>query len=425
MACHERDNWTAVNELTKQIDSLRARLRRDELWTTDFVLTLLAGHFMFAGYTATLTIIPPLAIDLGGDLAYHLPLIVAAFGFVGLVIRPFGGQWIYTLGPKRVAVIGTIIVALGSLSYIVALSAWWLIPMRMLQGVGLALGPVATSTIVANLAPPNRRAEAMAYMGNSINISFLYAPFIASFLYENAGSHNAFLFSALAASIGTLAATRISASRIAFERPPPSPGGGAAGDKPPLIARSAIFPTLVFLTYTFTTAPTNTYLPLLAHEKSLGNPGLFYTVFSSVSMFAMAAGGPIADRYGRATVIVPGLISVAVAMFILNGAFFQAMFLSGGFFAGLGFGMLQPGVQSFTVDRAPMRERSAAMATLQQAWDVGGSFGALVFIPVHSVIGTANTFGLTGIGALIGALGFIIGNAKSPTKLPEQAAAGD
>ena len=332
-----------MNELTRQIDLLRIRLRRNELWTTDFVLTLLAGHFMFAGYTATLTIIPPFAIDLGGDLAYHLPLIVAAFGFVGLAIRPFGGQWIYTLGPKRVAVVGTIIVALGSLSYIFALSAWWLIPMRMLQGVGLALGPVATSTIVANLAPPTRRAEAMAYMGNAINISFLYSPFIASFLYDYAGSHNAFLFSAIAAAIGTLAATRISASRIAFERPPPSPAGSAAEDKPPLIARSAIFPTLVFLTYTFTTAPTNTYLPLLTHEKNLGNPGLYYTVFSIVSMFAMAAAGPIADKYGRATVIIPGLLSVATAMFVLNGSFFQAMFLSGGFFAGLGFGMLQPG----------------------------------------------------------------------------------
>lgn len=414
-----------MNELIRQIDLLRVRFRRDELWTTDFVLTLLTGHFMFAGYTATLTIIPPLAIDLGGDLSYHLPLIVAAFGFVGLAIRPFGGQWIYTLGPKRVAVIGTIIVAIGSLSYIFALSAWWLIPMRMLQGVGLALGPVATSTIVANLAPPTRRAEAMAYMGNAINISFLYAPFLASFLYENAGAHNAFLFSALAASIGTAACWRITASRISFQRPAPSASSEAKQDKPPLVARSAIFPTLVFLTYTFTTAPTNTYLPLLAHEKNLGNPGLYYTVFSIVSMFAMAAAGPIADKYGRATVIIPGLLSVATAMFVLNGSFFQAMFLSGGFFAGLGFGMLQPGIQSFTVDRASMRERGAAMATLQQAWDVGGSFGALVFIPVHSVIGTANAFGLTGIGALIGALGFIIGNAKTPTKLPGQAAAGD
>ncbi len=380
---------------------------------------------MFAGYTATLTIIPPYAIDRGGDPAYHLPIIIGAFGFVGLAIRPFGGQWIYTLGPKRVALIGTIIVALGSLSYIAALSPWWLVPMRMLQGVGLALGPVATSTIVANLAPHTRRAEAMAYMGNAINISFLYAPFIASFLYEHAGSHNAFLFSALAAMIATVACLGISASRIAFQQPQPSSGGSRASDKPPLVARTAIFPTLVFLTYTFTTAPTNTYLPLLAHEKNLGNPGLYYTVFSIVSMFAMAVAGPIADRFGRATVIVPGLISVAMAMFVLNGSFFQAMFLSGGFFAGLGFGMLQPGVQSFTVDRAPMRERSAAMATLQQAWDVGGSFGAFVIGPVQGYIGTANTFGLTGIGALIGALGFIIGNSKSPTKMPGQAAAGD
>ena len=414
-----------MNELIRQIELLRIRLRRNELWTSDFVLTLLAGHFMFAGYTATLTIIPPFAIDLGGDPAYHLPIIVGAFGIVGLAIRPFGGQWIYTLGPKRVAVAGTIIVALGSLSYIFALSPWWLIPMRMLQGVGLALGPVATSTIVANLAPHTRRAEAMAYMGNAINISFLYAPFIASFLYEYAGSHNAFLFSALAAAVGTAACCRISSSRISFQQPAPSPGGSGAGDKPPLVARSAIFPTLVFLTYTFTTAPTNTYLPLLAHEKNLGNPGLYYTVFSIVSMFAMAAAGPVADRFGRATVIVPGLLSVAVSMFVLNGSFFQAMFLSGGFFAGLGFGMLQPGVQSLTVDRAPMRERSAAMATLQQAWDVGGSFGAFVIGPVQGVIGTANTFGLTGVGALIGALGFVIGNARTPTKLPGQAAAGD
>ena len=414
-----------MNPFLRQIDLLRIRLRRNELWTTDFVLTLIAGHFMFAGYTATLTIIPPFAIDLGGDPSYHLPLIVGAFGFVGLLIRPFGGQWIYTLGPKRVAVAGTIIVALGSLSYIFALSPWWLMPMRMLQGVGLALGPVATSTIVANLAPHTRRAEAMSYMGNAINISFLYSPFVASFLYENAGSHNAFLFSALAASIATIACLKISSSRIAFQQPAAPADGSGAPRKPPLVARSAIFPTLVFLTYTFTTAPINTYLPLLAHEKSLGNPGLYYTVFSIVSMFAMAAAGPIADRMGRGTVIVPGLICVAMAMFVLNGSFFQAMFLSGGFFAGLGFGLLQPGIQSFTVDRASMRERGAAMATLQQAWDVGGSFGAFVIGPVQGVIGTPNTFGLTGIGALLGALGFIIGNARSPTKIPGQAAAGD
>lgn len=403
--------------------------QNNRLWTVDFILNLLTAHFMFAGYTAMLTVIPPYVLFRHGT-EWHLGIIVGAFGIVGLLIRPFGGQWIYAFGPKRVAVAGTAIVAIGSLCYIFALSPWWLVPMRMLQGVGLALGPVATSTIVANLAPPTRRAEAMAHMGNAINASFLYSPFIASSILFYFGSNTigftyAFVFSALAAAVAMISGLRISASRIAFDKPAAPAASAAAADKPPLVAKAAIFPTLVFLTYTFTTAPTNTFLPLLAAQQKLGNPGLFYTVFSATSIVAMGVSGPIADRYGRSTVIIPGLLSVAVAMFVLNGAFFQAMFLSAGFFAGLGFGLLQPGIQSLTVDRVPLRERSAGMATLQQAWDIGGSAGSFVVGPLATPIGIANVFGVTGIGALLGALGFVIGNAKSPAALPGRASAGD
>lgn len=401
----------------------------NRLWTVDFILNLLTAHFMFAGYTAMLTVIPPYVLFRHGT-EWHLGIIVGAFGIVGLLIRPFGGQWIYAFGPKRVAVAGTAIVAIGSLCYIFALSPWWLVPMRMLQGVGLALGPVATSTIVANLAPPTRRAEAMAHMGNAINASFLYSPFIASSILFYFGSNTigftyAFVFSALAAAVAMISGMRISASRIAFDKPAAPAASAAAADKPPLVAKAAIFPTLVFLTYTFTTAPTNTFLPLLAAQQKLGNPGLFYTVFSATSIVAMGVSGPIADRYGRSTVIIPGLLSVAVAMFVLNGAFFQAMFLSAGFFAGLGFGLLQPGIQSLTVDRVPLRERSAGMATLQQAWDIGGSAGSFIVGPLATPIGIANVFGVTGIGALLGALGFVIGNAKSPAALPGRTSAGD
>ena len=408
-----------LGRIASQLTNRTRSSHREELWTKDFVLNLLTTQFIFAGYSSTLTIVPAFAIDLGGDPALHLPIIVGAFGIVGIFIRPFGGQWVYVLGPKRVALIGAIIVALGSLACMFAPSPWWLIPMRTLQGIGLALGPLATWTIAANIAPPTRRAEAMSYTGNSIGIAFLYAPFVASFLYDEAGANEAFVFSALSAAVAIATCLLMSADRIGFQHSPSSGTASDEGRKPPLVARSAIFPTLILLSYTFTTAPASTYLPLLTEEKNLGNPGLFYTVFSLVSMCAMAAAGPIADRFGRATVIVPGMVLVALGMFVVNASSVQVILLSGGLLAGMGAGMLQPGLQSLTVDRAPMRERSAAMATLQQAWDVGGSFGAFAIGPAQGYIGTANTFGLTGIVALIGALGFIIGNAKSPTKLPE------
>ncbi|MCI0791591.1 MAG: MFS transporter, partial [Chloroflexi bacterium] len=385
----------------------------ERLWTTDFVLNLLVGHFMFASYTSLLTIIPPYVFHRGGQ-EWQLGIIIGSFGIVGIFIRPFAGRWINILGAKRVTVAGTAIIAAGSLLYIGAFSPWSLIPVRMLQGIGIAMAPVATSTMVANLAPAHRRAEAMSYMGNSINISFLYAPVLSSLILTYGGFHNAFLFSGLAAILATLFALRISSRHAVRVSHPPT---SADADRVPLISRAALFPTIVFMAYTLTTAPISTFLPILATQQGLGNPGLFYTVFSATSIVAMFVAGPMADRFGRATVIVPGLIATAVAMFVLNAAFFPLMLWGAGFFAGLGFGMIQPGIQSLTVDRVSTRERSAGMATLQQAWDIGGSGGAFAMGPLGGFIGIGNVFGLTGVGALVGALGFMVGNKRKPASL--------
>lgn len=369
---------------------------------------------MFASYTSLLTIIPPYVFHRGGQ-EWQLGIIIGSFGVVGVFIRPFAGRWINILGAKRVAVAGTAIIAVGSLLYIGALSPWWLIPVRMLQGVGIAMAPVATSTMVADLAPAHRRAEAMAYMGNSINVSFLYAPVLSSLILQYGGFHNAFLFSGIAAILAMLFALRISGRQPANVT---AASAGPAAERVPLISKAALFPTIVFMTYTFTTAPVNTFLPILATQQHLGNPGLFYTVFSGTSIAAMIVAGPVADRFGRAKVIVPGLISTAVAMFIMNAAFFPLMLWGAGFFAGLGFGMIQPGIQSLTVDRVSPRERSSGMATLQQAWDIAGSGGAFVLGPLGGIIGVGNVFGITGVGALAGAVGFVFGNRKKPTSLP-------
>ena len=82
---------------------------------------------------------------------------------------------------------------------------------------------------------------------------------------------------------------------------------------------------------------------------------------------------------------------------------------------GLGFGMIQPAMQSLTVDRVPARERSSALATLQSAWDLGGS-GAFVLGPLALVTGAAATFAIAGCGTVMGAVGFVVGSARSSRK---------
>ena len=385
------------------------------LWTADFVLNLLTAHFLFASFTALYTLIPPYVLHRGGQ-EWQIGVVIGSFGVVSLVFRAFAGRWITRFGAKRVAIAGAAVFAVAGLLYIPATNVWLLLPVRMLQGVGMALLPVATSTIVANLAPATRRAEALSYMGNSIAVSYLYSPVLAFWLMTEFDFPVAFLFSAAAAVFASATALRMSAERTG------GAGSRVSVERMPLVNRKALFPTSVFLTYTLTTAPVATFLPLLAENRDLGNPGLFYTVYSLTNIIALLVAGPVADRLGRSAVIVPGLLATSAAMFFLAVASEQWIFLAAGFLSGAAFGLIQPGIQSLTVDRVTPRERGGAIATLQQAWDIGGFGGAFVMGPIGGAVSVGATFVMVGVGTMVGAAGFVVGNARSPTALPRQAA---
>ena len=389
----------------------------ERLWTTDLALNLGISHFMFASYTAMLTIIPLYVIELGGS-EWQTGAVVGSFGLLSIPIRQMSGRWITNFGPKKVAIAGTAVLGIATLLHVGAFNVWMIIPVRVVQGIGLAIGPVATATIIAILAPSNRRAEGMAYNGNAIALANLYSPLLAFWLFQEFGSGAAFIYAGLMSLAGTVSALGISAIRTSIPAEPLASSSEAV--KPPLISRSALFPTLVFLTYTFTTAPASTFLPQLAKLRNLGNPGLYYTANSITQMLALPTSGLIADRLGRGSVIVPGLLIVGAAMFLLMTADNLMMFVLSGVLNGMGFGMLQPATQSLTVDRSPPRERGTALATLQQAWDVGGSGGAFIVGPLGSVIGIAATFGIAGAGTILGALGYIAFSARSLKKARQE-----
>ncbi len=382
---------------------------QSRLWTLDFVLNLLVAHCLFVTYTAMYTIIPLYVEELGGD-EVQLGIVVGSFGIVGLLARPFAGRWVYSVGAKQIAAAGSAFFGLSTLLHIAAFDVWLIVPARVMQGVGMAMVPVATASIVANLAPERRRAEAMSYMGNSIGAAGLYAPVAAFWLLKAYGFEAAFACASGAVLLGSAIALCLSAARTNLPVTTKSSG------KLPLISRGALFPTMIFLTYTITTAPVSAFLPQIAESRELGNPGLFFTMHAIMSMAAMAVSGPVSDRIGRGAVIVPGLLVVASSMFILTTAQERWLFLAAGALSGMGFGMIQAAMQALTVGRVPARERSSALATLQSAWDLGGSGGAFAFGPLASVTGAAATFAIAGAGAALGAVGFVVGNTRSSRK---------
>ena len=99
----------------------------NKLWSTDYALTLLAGHIMFVSYTSLFTVIPSYVLESGGQ-KWHIGVIIGSFGVVSLLIRPFVGRWVNAFGPKYVVVVGLALFSFAALLYIPTFSVWWLVP---------------------------------------------------------------------------------------------------------------------------------------------------------------------------------------------------------------------------------------------------------------------------------------------------------
>ena len=69
------------------------------------MMVLLTGHFMFVSYYALFTLVPPFAVDRGGE-EWEIGIVIGSIGIMALLVRPFGGRWINSFGAKRIAISG-------------------------------------------------------------------------------------------------------------------------------------------------------------------------------------------------------------------------------------------------------------------------------------------------------------------------------
>ena len=129
--------------------------------------------------------------------------------------------------------------------------------------------------------------------------------------------------------------------------------------RPPLFAREALLPMMVnmFLYLTFTSY--TTFLPLYARTLGMGNAGWLYSTYAIALLSTRFLPVPeLRDQYGRAAVILPGL-SGSIRRTVGSGVCSEAKTLYAGVsLYGLGFGLAQPGLNAFAIDRlTPERAR--------------------------------------------------------------------
>lgn len=376
------------------------------LFTPTFILICLATFAFFFAFYVLLPTIPLYAVILG-SLESEIGLIVGAFSFSALILRPLAGRAIDSIGRRVVMLGGALVFFLAPLAYQWAWSTPTLLAGRLFHGMGMGLFTTAATAVVTDIAPLPRRGEAMGYFGMSANLAMAGAPAVGMAIVDR------FSFPVLFAASAAVAGIAVGLSWWVEETGTRRPATASVMSLDSLFSRRALFPAGIALALMLSYGAIVTFLPIHGRDVGMANPGLFFTVYAATLLVVRAKAGGLSDRVGRWRVIVPGMALVAAAMVVLGLSSSPAAILTVGVLYGLGFGAAQPALMALTADRVEAHERGRAMATFYAALELGIGSGAFLLGLIFARAGFLAMCLVAAAMALAGAWACGIGSRRS------------
>ncbi|MCZ7358132.1 MAG: MFS transporter [Candidatus Methanoperedens sp.] len=370
--------------------------KNETLLTRNFLLTSFSTVAIFTSFYFLLVTLPIYILQLGGTES-QIGLIIGVFTISAVLLRPFMGREVDRRGRKNMLLAGSLVFLLSMLLYNYTTSVTALLLLRVFHGIGWGAATTAASTLIADIAPPSRRGEAMGIYGMSSNVAMAIGPALSFWLLYASGVPDfprLFDVSALIALVSLLLVLPITET-------------GAVHPKTSLFSKEALFPSALMFSVTLTYGSIVSFLSLLAQEKGMGNPGIFFTVFAVTLVLVRALAGKLSDSRGRKAVIVPGMLIITLGLFVLSIANSFSLFIAAAFLYGLGFGLVHPTIMALLVDRVSDRTRGAAMGTFTAAFDLGIGLGSIVLGVVLQYFGFMAMYLLGGLIVFAAAIWFI------------------
>lgn len=381
-------------------DAAATRDREDRLFTSDFVFATLANFANSFGVQMLIATMPVYVLRLGGS-EIDVGIVGGAVAFTALLFRPLVG-WLTDAWRRRpLVLIGTSCYGLASVVYMLTGSIPPLVFGRCVHGFGLSCYTTASNAYIADIAPPTRRAEAMGLFAATQDIGLITGPAIGFFLVGLIGFQHLFYLSA------GLAFSAFVVSMFARERRKPwaierRPWSFRTG----IVAVEALPVAWMALCMGMGFGSVNTFISIFAQLRGVENPGFYFTAQAVALLVSRTFAGRLADRYGRALTIIPGISLMAVALALLPSAYNFLHFVISASLFGLGFGSAQPATMALLIDRVRPQQRGLAASTYFTGFDAGISTGSIVlgmvgqhwgFGLVWPIAAACTLLGLTGL----------------------------
>jgi MFS family permease len=369
---------------------------RERLITPPF-LAVMASNFAY--FTSVGILLPTLPLYAKGPLhsgGLGVGLAIGSFSFTAFILRPWVGRLGDLKGRRLLIIGGSAIVAGSVLAYTLTSSLGVLVLLRLISGIGEAAFFVGAASAIHDLAPDDRRGEAVSLFSLSLYAGLTLGPVIGELVLGRDRFDLTWIVAAAFAAGALLLALRVPHTMPHAEEAAPA-------ERARVLHPAALLPGAVLVASVWGYAGFNAFVPLYARDLGLHGSRLVFVTFSVVVLAIRFFGARLPDQLGLRRTARIALACSAVGLTIIAVTGNIAGLYAGSVVFGFGQALAFPALMTLAVTAAPVRERGAVVGTFTAFFDLSFGLGAVSLGGVESGIGLEGTF-LAGAGVALGGL---------------------
>jgi len=292
---------------------------------------------------------------------------------------------------------------LGSAMAIGALAAHLLvttlpafIAVRSVLGIADAFFFVAVLAAGSDLAPAERRGEAINLVSLSLYLGIAIGPPVGEAVAGVAGFSAVWALAAVVAAVAAVLSVLVPESA-------PSVLGPKARRRGRLFHPAAVFPGFLILTGAAGMSVFLAFLPLYATDLGMSGAGVPFAIYALLVVVLRIRFAKLPDTMGAARLSGAALALGAIGLAIFGLVPSPAGVIAGTIVFGLGVTFMFPALIALAVSRVDETERGSAVGTASAFFDVAFGLGPAVFGVLATSIGFGGTFLVSAVISAFGA----------------------
>jgi len=344
------------------------------------------------------------SIRLNLPLEAQVGLVVSLYGFLFAFSQPIMGWATDRTGRRKPFILsGLTIMMLATLGFIFAHQYIWIVVLRCLQGLGVAMIIPSVLALISSVTEKRTRGNAMGVYSTFRMVGFATVPLLGGLLHVYFGFNAAFV---VGAAFLVVALLLVHFTVKEAPKAVAAPGPRRVGDG---LFRLPTPTTLVLMASTIVMASSLSMIAALETEfnarlsqTTLGF-GIAFSALTVARLFVQIPVGRLSDRIGRKKLIVFGLVALAPLTMLFGFVGSTVQLINLRLLQGVATALIAAPAFALAADLARKGGEGREMSFLTMGFGLGMGFGPLIAGLLGGYLGFEVPFFVVGGMSLVAA----------------------